>query len=40
MSTTCVQEDGEAIGVFGDVGIVDLLVRPDKDNFAIFAEAS
>ena len=40
MSTTCVQEDGEAIGVFGDVLIVDLFVRANKDYLAVTSEAS
>lgn len=40
MSTTCVQEDGEAIGIFGDVLIVDLFVRADKDDLAVTPEAS
>ena len=40
MSTTCVQEDGEAIGIFGDVLIVDLFVRADKDDLAVTSEAS
>lgn len=40
MSTTCVQEDGEAIGIFGDVLIVDLFVGADKDDLAVTSEAS
>ena len=39
MSTTCVQEDGETIGVFGDVLIVDLFVGADKDDLAVTSEA-
>ena len=40
MSTTCVQEDGEAISVFGDVLIVDLFVGANKDDLAVTSEAS